>query len=153
MAWIEDLTIHNSHHNLKAIGWLSKEEMFSVGEVSEAFFEKLCQLLINPWSPPVLPVTAGRHQCDLCQFTGGAETTWYKQYQVQARSSASLYVPGQGFIYESPVSLAHYIDAHRYQPPLEYVEAVMQCPKMRSIAYHKAILGNGGRKLVKLSEH
>lgn len=152
MAWIEDLTVCDSRYSLKAIGWLSKDKPFPVGEVPEDFFEKLCQLLVNPWSPPALPVTAGRHRCDLCQFSGGAENISYKQYQIQSWSSSSLYVPGLHRIYVSPASLAHYIDAHCYQPPAEYVEAVMQCPKMRSLAYHKAVLENGGRGLGRSSD-
>jgi len=152
MAWVEDLTICDSRYSLKAIGWLSQGEPFSVGEVPEDFFEKLCQLLVSPWSPPALPVTAGGHHCDLCQFSGGVENIQYKHYQIQSRSSSSLYVPGPKCIYVSPTSVAHYIDAHRYQPPPEYIEAVMQCSTMRSMAYHKAILENGGRRLGKSYE-
>jgi hypothetical protein len=43
--------------------------------------------------------------------------------------------------------ITHYISAHWYRPPDEFVQAVTNCPEMRSVEYGHALATNGGRKL------
>ena len=150
MTWFADLSPCNyfssDDSRFRAVGWLTRGKSFITGEVSEEVFEKLCQLLINPWNP-VYP--GGSHHCELCRFTGGTGVGQFKGFTVAGTSAASLFVPGDGIIYVAPSSIAHYIDAHAYQPPDEFCQAVLNCPPMRSVQYFKALLANGGRELVK----
>lgn len=150
MAWFADLSPCNSFsaddNRIRAIGWLTWDKPYKTGEVSEHVFEKICQLLANPWNPAY---PAGSHRCELCRFTGGTGTGQFKEFSVFGTSSASLFIPGNGIIYVSPSSIAHYIDAHAYQPPDEFCQAVLKCPPMRSVQYFQALLANGGRELVK----
>jgi hypothetical protein len=45
MAWYPDLSPHEELGGaLLMVGWLERGQPFSQGEVSEAFFEKLCEL-------------------------------------------------------------------------------------------------------------
>ena len=148
MAWYADLEpcdyfTPETAERLRAVSWLERGKPFATGEVTEAFFEKLCQLLQNPWNPVYC---AGVHFCDLCQFSGNGSAQW-RDYNISSVSSACLFVPAAGFLYVSPTNIAHYIDAHGYRPPDEFCDAVLQCPAMRSMAYLKAILENGGRGL------
>jgi len=137
MPFAEDL--QPSHHpplpsdNLLPIGWLTRSSEFLHGEVSPAFFKKLSDLCRDPWQPVV---SAGFHVCELCQFEG-------------PRFSANVFVPFGGFIYVAPVAITHYIASHWYKPPAVFIQAVLECPTMNSMAYKKAILANGGRELVK----
>lgn len=55
----------------------------------------------------------------------------------------NLFVPGEGVIYVAPSMIAHYIDAHAYEPPAVFWEAVMKCPEMWSDAYGQALILNG----------
>ena len=57
--------------------------------------------------------------------------------------AANLFIPGEGFIYVAPSMIAHYVAAHHYEPPVEFWDAVMNCPEMRSDAYMQALLANG----------
>ncbi len=134
--------------HFKAVGWLARGESFATGEVSELVFEKLCELLVNPWNPAY---PAGFHSCELCRFTGGMGQAQFKSFVISGQSASSLFIPGDGVIYVSPSSITHYIDAHAYQPPEEFCEAVLRCPPMRSTGYFKALLANGGREMVKAS--
>ncbi|NNB86422.1 hypothetical protein HJC10_33875 [Corallococcus exiguus] len=43
----------------------------------------------------------------------------------------------------APTMIVHYIDAHEYVPPMEFQEAALKCPEMRSMAYLKAIRACG----------
>ncbi|WP_431262509.1 hypothetical protein ACQ859_20515 [Roseateles chitinivorans] len=117
---------------LLAVGWLGVDGDFRRGEVSSDFFEKLKALCVEPWQPVA---SAGFHQCGLCQFDG-------------PRFSSNVFVPFNGSIYVAPVGIVHYVAAHRYLPPQVFIDGVLACPPMRSMAYHKALLANGGRGLV-----
>lgn len=135
---------------LRAVGWLDGNEVYSKGEVSEAFFERLCELLKNPWNPVDF---CGVHQCDFCQFSQEFEgISRYKNDVIKRTSCANLFIPGDGFIYVAPELIAHYIDEHNYSPPEEFCRAVMKCPEMSSIEYAKKMLGNGGKKLREIAK-
>jgi hypothetical protein len=81
----------------------------------------------------------GMHECDFCQFQGGV-------------GGNNIFIPHNGKIYVCPELITHYINAHQYLPPNEFIEAVSICPPMRSMDYLKKMLENGGRDLVKLSK-
>jgi len=51
-----------------------------------------------------------------------------------------LFVPFKDTLFASPTSIAHYIDVHGYCPPVEFQQAVMNCPEMRSTDYMRALL-------------
>lgn len=116
---------------LLAVGWLAWGAEFPLGTVSPAFFAALKRLCANPWQPVV---AAGVHVCELCQFDA-------------PRFGANVFVPHAGRIYVAPVAVTHYIAAHRYQPPEIFIEAVLACPPMQSLAYKRALLECGGRRL------
>jgi hypothetical protein len=131
---------------LKAVGWLTRDDPYQTGKVTEEFFLKLCQLLDNPWHPPI--AWSGVEICDICQFTGGAGFIDYKGYKIRGWFHQCLFIPGNKILFISPESIAHYIDAHQYAPPAEFCEAVLACPEMRSMGYLKELLANGGRELL-----
>lgn len=148
MTWYADNSPCGTYGEFRTVGWLSRHKPFTQGDVSKMFFQKLCELLHNAWNPTP---TGGFHFCEFCRFTGGPERSLFGDYVVRGQSSPRLYVPGDGYLYVSPTSINHAIDAHGYMPPDAFCEAVLQCPPMRSIAYFKAVLANGGRDLVRLS--
>lgn len=51
----------------------------------------------------------------------------------------NLFVPAADTIFVAPSLIVHYIDAHEYCPPQPFKDAVLGCPKMRSMKYLKAI--------------
>ena len=122
--------------NLLAIGWLEKEYPYEKGEVPRDFYRKLKKLFQRPWQPVAF---CGPHFCSFCQFD-------------QAGGTQNLFVPYDGNIYVAPSLIVHYIACHYYKPPDVFIEAVMACPPIKSIAYKKALLANGGRPLVRMSE-
>ena len=113
---------------LQAVGWLGKEFEFQTGRVSQQFFEKLSELAENPWQPFI---AAGFHTCELCQFSFFEHTS---------RGTSNLFIPLNGVIYVMPSLILHYINAHYYLPPEKFIEAVIQCPAMKSMEYKKLLL-------------
>ncbi|MEJ2155068.1 MAG: hypothetical protein P8X96_07015 [Desulfobacteraceae bacterium] len=119
---------------LVAVGWLSGDTNFQKGSVEKDFYEKLFEFAKDPWEPVA---SAGIHECELCQFN---QPGFYR----------NIFVPYKGKIYVSPEGIVHYIAAHWYQPPNVFIDAVLECPEMRSMEYKKAILANGGRGLLRV---
>ncbi|MEO0481402.1 MAG: hypothetical protein AAF196_18180 [Planctomycetota bacterium] len=117
-----------------AIGWLERGTEYSQGEVTRDFFERLKALVANRFEP-VLSV--GLHQCDLCQFDGPL-------------GSGNLFVPDGERMFVCPELVVHYVDAHSYEPPTEFQEAVIRCPDPAGREYRTAFLRAGGRALLDL---
>jgi hypothetical protein len=118
-----------------AVGWLEPGHDFTRGDVSAEFFERLCRLLVEPWS---FVAFAGVHHCEFCRFSGGGSAA-FKNYRISGVGNGILFVPSGSTIYLSPTSIAHYVDAHGYCPPAEFQKAVMECPEMGSQAYMQAL--------------
>jgi len=148
--WIDDLQpfdflVPGSQKYFRAVGWLSKGKAYPRGEVDAVWYAKLCELIQNPWTPIA---SAGVHHCELCRFTGGADSMFNKTLRVRAVSGLQVYVPGDGILFLAPVSIAHYIDSHEYLPPAEFQKAISDCPSMRSMDYLRLVLDNGGREFL-----
>jgi hypothetical protein len=138
MTWFADCApceyfgaVQNS--KLLAVGWLDTEHDFPKGKIPSDVYRRLQKLLVNCWQPVV---TAGRHKCDLCQFDG------------ESSGNNNLFIPAKGILYISPELITHYINAHHYQPPSEFCEAVLKCPDTHAIEYKKLLLAGPGRKLL-----
>ncbi len=133
----------------KAVGWLERNHDYPKGDVSAGFFEGLLKVLENAWAPFGM---AGVHECQLCRFSGGHGqfdcafgAYGSRRYRFTGVGNGFLFIPKDGVLYVSPSSIAHYIDAHEYRPPIEFQVAVMACPEMRSSAYFRALLATSAR--------
>jgi len=116
---------------LVAVGWLEPGHDFPRGSVDPQFFERLEYLANRPWQPFLY---LGGQECGLCQHRGPFFT-------------ANLFIPYGGRTFSAPEGITHYISAHWYQPPDEFVLAVTACPEIRSAEYGRALAANGGRQL------
>jgi hypothetical protein len=121
---------------LVAIGWLGKSLPFAQGITPRDVFTRLQEFVQQPWQPFVL---MGLHECELCQFAGERGTT-------------NLFIPYQEKLYVCPELITHYINAHHYQPPAIFCEAVLACPPLDSMLYKKRLLECGSKELVQFSQ-
>ena len=90
--------------NVLAVGWLEPNQDFPKGDVPEGFLKKLAKL-------EEVNFTKGLHTCPFC----GKE-----------RGSYEIEVKDNGITYMAPVLIKHYVKEHNYQPPKEYIDAVMK---------------------------
>jgi len=153
MAYYDDLSewpvAGVAKHATRAVGWLERGRPYLSGDTSKQFFGALISLLVEPWRPFA---EAGRHPCSMCAFSGGPTGLSYQGVRI-AMGSSTLFVPGDAVIYVAPSLIAHYVDAHGYLPPQEFVDAVIACPPMRSIQYLRSIKALGGHELMALSRN
>jgi hypothetical protein len=103
-----------------SVGWLDKAHGFSRGVVPPGFVERLVEICSRP-----VVQHRGFHVCELCDFE--PDPTFAAHRAAGALSSAVIRVVGRdGRVYHSPAMILHYVKAHGYQPPQEFVVAVME---------------------------
>lgn len=150
-------SIHvNMDGDVVNVGWLDAAHDYQKGDVSDAFLDRLwtfCQ-----WS--VLQAR-GYHACNLCQpipyqedeiFIGqyGDEIVEVTSYQplikiqrgdeIVKLGNAQLRVFGlNDRVYAAPNLIYHYVTEHRYQPPMEFIEAVLRSPLPNSPEYEARV--------------
>lgn len=129
MVWYADLSPCNYFgaefaDSLFAIGWLQQGEEFASGRVERAVYDRLLELLQDPWQPAVM---LGVHHCDLCLYEGES-------------GHSNLFIPAISGAFVCPELITHYMNSHSYCPPEEFCRAVLTCPPMRSMSYLKAML-------------
>ncbi|MCM1089239.1 MAG: hypothetical protein NC413_00180 [Muribaculum sp.] len=159
--YFEDLTTyayHNEPEDSLNIGWLERGHSFHKGSVPEEFMNKLWKYLRYP-----VRIFRGSHICDLCEGApiathedivkaikkGIWPSPWLKQdtniieYKGQKRRVGyyELRVWGKnGKVYAAPSLIVHYILQHDYQPPQEFIDAVMDSEDVDSDEYYQKVL-------------
>jgi len=119
------------------IGYLTADEDYARGVVSELLFERLITLVKHPFM-----VSPGYHKCDLeaCGSKQPPPELRYKGVVIPSRGYSDILVFGKTGIYQAPALILHYIRAHNYLPPSLFLDAVLECPHPTSPEYHE--LGN-----------
>lgn len=104
------------------VGWLDDEHPFPQGDLPVELRSKVSELAV------VAPTnqTRGAHLCELCaevSHTSNPQAVWRGQSRVLG--TAEIWVTSiAGVSYACPDLIVHYIDAHGYLPPEEFVEAL-----------------------------
>jgi hypothetical protein len=114
VSYFEDLTPYTYLHPEEEqpgtvnIGWLDPGHTFPTGETGEAFRAKLrgiCQHRVKR--------TRGFLSCYFCKGRN------------RPHSSAEIRVVGVNRVYAAPEMVGHYVEAHGYRPPDEFIAAVL----------------------------
>jgi hypothetical protein len=105
------------------VGWLSKDHPFTRGSVPDAFLSALRRLAESPTE-----LYRGKHPCEFCvppdQLRSGDERF---NWSWERAGNGEIRVPGDsGITYAAPVLIVHYVSEHQYQPPQEFIEAVLR---------------------------
>jgi hypothetical protein len=113
--------------HVRAVGWLDARHAFPTGRLDAAVVDRI-GAFANSWRLSVValewPCAAGSHTCELC---GSFE------------SSGNLGVPAGEILFVCPEMIAHYVGAHDYVPPKEFVEAINRAPLPGSAEYTAAV--------------
>jgi hypothetical protein len=111
---------------VRAVGWLEEGRTFSRGRVSAEFASAL-RRHVDDRGRWLAVVSAGLHVCDL----GGCERESGSQHVV---------IPARTRVYVAPELVAHYVEAHSYLPPNEFIDAVLACPEQSNDAYVELLM-------------
>jgi hypothetical protein len=108
---------------VRAIGWLDSSNEFPVADPDIALVRRLELFRSNSHNAVealFLWVSGGFHRCQFCENHG---------------DGVNFAVPHEGLLYVCPGMVAHYVEAHSYSPPREFVEALFQCPDPGTAKY------------------
>jgi hypothetical protein len=114
VTYFDDLTPYIYFHSEEDqpgsvnIGWLDRKRPFPTGKTSKEFRAKLKQLCRRP-----VKQTRGFLPCYFCK---GRD---------RPHGSAEIRVAGAGKVYAAPTLVHHYVVAHDYRPPEEFIAAVL----------------------------
>ena len=125
MAYFEDLTPYSyvqrtARDGELNIGWLDDQHCFTTGAVPEHVLAKIFELCKKPMN-----LTRGKQSCLLCKERGLVCSGGRNGVRLEL-GNGEIRVNGKsGKVYASPVMIYHYIEAHNYQPPQEFIEALL----------------------------
>lgn len=102
---------------VQAVGWLARGERFPSGSLSANLVQRLADVASHPVNQ-----SRGFHRCEFCGRRQVAVAT--SRGKRVLLGSAELWLPGRLTMFASPNLIVHYIEAHGYLPPKEYLEAL-----------------------------
>jgi len=126
MTWFADLTPYSygpSREDPKPlnVGWLSIKQPFPTGATSVEFQRRLGELCARP--ADIGFVCMGPHSCEWCVPALRAKgVTVFADGEM---ATGEIRVRGPRGMYAAPTMIIHYVTAHGYLPPPEFIEAVL----------------------------
>jgi len=109
--------------DLIAVGWLDSEHSYQQGTTSLEFRNRIELFCSNS-----IIRNFGVEPCALCKrepviavLHSGIEVILYGTYEIRIPSHVQR-------IYAAPDLILHYIIAHNYKPPQEFIDAVLSAP-------------------------
>ncbi|HYE21353.1 MAG TPA: hypothetical protein VEA69_23100, partial [Tepidisphaeraceae bacterium] len=127
MSHVPDMDMQSFEPGTVSVGWLHPDHPFPQADVAPEFLAKLKEYADRcPASAAALGLGAagGYHTCEFCE---------------RAHGTANFGVPDGDRLFFSPEMIAHYVEAHRYAPPAEFVAAVMASPLPGTREYVDAV--------------
>jgi hypothetical protein len=123
--YYKDLSVYEylgiEHDNVLNVGWIDKEHSFPKGDVPKKFLSNLLHECVNN----MVNLTRGFHHSP---FLGSNKIGYpvrigLKKYRL---GSGEIRVPGKnGIVYAAPNLIYHYVKDCHYQPPQEFIDAVL----------------------------
>jgi len=108
------------------VGWLGRRRGFQKGRMPDK--DRVLYGVMRHCKYPV-NLMCGFHICELCKFPAHRmlEVTWHRQsFHV---GNGEIFVRGvNNLVYVAPTMIYHYMEAHNYLPPPEFIEAVRDEP-------------------------
>lgn len=99
--------------NVLAVGWLEKGNPYAKGNAPEAFVEKLHRLCSEPVNR-----MRGLHWCEFCDAR-----------RIEGNGEIQV-IDSRERVFQAPQLIGHYVTAHRYLPPAEFIAAVLEAEEL-----------------------
>jgi hypothetical protein len=156
MTYFADLSPYEyvgSESGTRNVGWLGNGS-FLIGSTSEEFQAKLLEFCHDH---VIVHIARGFHTCELCSMDQKSDLQWFSQNQDRygpeqhwaSIGDGEIRVIGENAIYAAPALIYHYVVEHKYFPPVEFIESVLDGPQPGSTEHTKLIqkLGADGARL------
>jgi hypothetical protein len=102
------------------VGWLDPRSAFATGKVPVAFVDRLLEIAgsTGDFNALVEPI----RELPRCEVCGEIELRNSRGVLIP---NSELWIPAGNRIYASPITIVHFVQAHSYRPPDEYIDAVL----------------------------
>ena len=136
MTWFADMggvSMAAAGDHVRAVGWLHPDHPYPRGAVPAEFAARLrefARLAGHCVEALGFGMFRGVHACEFCRP---------RLPPGRARGSLNFGVPAAELLYVAPEMVAHYVDAHGYAPPPEFVAAVLASPLPGTPEYAAAV--------------
>lgn len=127
MSFFPDLgtvTMAAAGPHVRAIGWLDVDYPYETGKRLPVGFVGRLQTCAEDWATSAkllgLQTFLGCHDCEFCRDVAGF---------------GSFGIPAGDILFVAPDMVGHYVAAHRYVPPDEFIAAVLEAPAFGSAMY------------------
>lgn len=133
--------------NVLNVGWIGADATYAKGPVSDLVIDRL-----KEFTKFSIATTRGGHMCDLCDPNKVVFVHIDSQKYLLGTAELRVFSE-QGAVFTCPDMLLHYVQQHKYCPPREFLEALMECPLPSSPRYKTEIsrLGLGSEPKETLS--
>ncbi|MBI5840804.1 MAG: hypothetical protein HZB19_11945 [Chloroflexi bacterium] len=119
------------------VGWLSRDYDFERGKSPEQFHQRLLEFCAFG-----VCKTRGWHICEFCNTEERAPIkVEFNADTILFLGSAEIRIIGDDKIFASPNLIYHYVVAHEYLPPQEFIDAVLESPLPTSDEYKQQLRG------------
>jgi hypothetical protein len=126
MAYFKDLSPYEffpGEPHVLNVGWLSRDYEFARGPVPLAFVDELHRFSKRE------VLTRGFHVCEFCKppiDVIAADERYRDVWEYFRSGNGEIRVfAANGILYSAPALLLHYISEHQYQPPQQFIDAVL----------------------------
>ena len=130
MSWFPDMgtvTMIAEGDHVRAVGWLSDQHPFPLGDASPEFLERLKEFC-NRWGDGLEPLAwgllMGPHQCEFCRGF---------------MATGNIGIPCGAILFVAPEMVAHYVEVHQYAPPSLFVASILTAPLPGTPEYRDAV--------------
>lgn len=127
MSHTPDMELLDEERRWYAVGWLHPDHPFPTALAAPEFVERLNAFVERGGDGPRVLQLGYRMGFHTCEFCDRSDATGY------------VIVPATDRLFYAPKMIAHYVEAHDYAPPSEFVAAVMQCPAPGTGEYLRAV--------------
>jgi len=126
MAYFQDLSEYEYWHDdermfgrrpILNVGWMEHPHPLPTGAVPAGFGERLTAFCARE---RLVNFLCGVQSCDFCRGTVAWDSA--------PRGNGEIRVLGKEVVYAAPMLIGHYVTAHDYRPPQEFIEAVLEGP-------------------------
>lgn len=133
MTTYEDLTPYeyfpDQEGDVRNVGWLGTGSRFATGDPEPG----LVQALVTLAAFHSVNGTRGFHLCEFCgprttpdDYEPATVSFEFAERGEVTLGSAEIHVPGPGgVVYAAPTLVIHYIEAHGYLPPADFVKSAL----------------------------
>ena len=138
MAYFKDLSNYeydrsSVHLRTKTVGWLARGHEFSSATPDEGLLDLLwsyCSISVAP--------TRGVHPCEFCLAPGTFQVERHGKRLLLGAAEIRVFSQ-KGITYAAPTLIYHYVAAHHYKPPDEFLDALENGPRPGSQQYTDAL--------------